>query len=194
MCGTGGGSPAPPRLIRFNARSGTKPWITPTVFYFPSSPPGRIPAVTSLRFRPKFVFMTSRQVNLVMWTIVLSVGLFCAAVKCFGADFIPSWLTKIGPEVGAMAAIVVVAILVLFAGKSAARAVHQRQTSARRFLVFTLIGIGCTELAKEFSLFGLGGLLSIYGLIGLAIIGFKKLSQRKAASPVTSSLDQNKPS
>jgi hypothetical protein len=127
-----------------------------------------------------------------MWTIVLSVGGLFAAAKCFGPDFIPSWLLKLAPDLEVIGVIGFIAIVLFFSGKSAARAVRQQQTSARKFFVFLLIGIGCSQLAEVFPLLGLGGLFAIYGLIGLLLIGFKKISERKSHLPINSESKSNK--
>jgi hypothetical protein len=125
-----------------------------------------------------------------MWTVVLTVGIICVAAKYFGADFNSAWLTKHGTELGVIAAVMLTALMVLIACKSAARAVRLQQTSAGKFFIYFLIGVVCSELAKGFSIIGIGCIFGVYGFIGLAIIGYKKLFQRKNLTSVNTSSEQ----
>jgi hypothetical protein len=79
---------------------------------------------------------------------------------------------------------VVLGVVFLIA-RAGVRAAQHKETSAKRFFVFLLVGMVCAQLASVFPIAGLGALLFFYGLLGLIAIGLRKLSQRgKNNAPV----------
>jgi hypothetical protein len=71
-----------------------------------------------------------------------------------------------------------VVVVILLIARAGVRAAKHKETSANKFFVFLLIGMGCAQLASVFPIAGLGVLFFFYGLLGLISIGLRKLSQR----------------
>jgi hypothetical protein len=123
--------------------------------------------------------MSSRQINLVMWTIVISVVTIGVGHKFFGPASMPDWTGQIASLVGG----ILLLALVVFVGRAGVRAALDKRVSTRTLIALTVVGLILSSGSSVFPILGLTVFLAIYGLPGLIALGLKQLAQRAKNPP-----------